>query len=329
MKKTFFIIICSLFSVISYAQIKMHSSGQVSLQSTTTTGGVQIETTGKTSFEPNINESGAALTRIEAPTQMVRAWNVVYTGYPGLFPETRFYVTGLGTAYAYAHYTIGSGGGGTTKGCHPIEHPSVLLSALNGYYYDSNEYEGFKPDFTDNPNIAPQAVEGLMKDLAIDKSLGLSTSELEAVLPEAIRHDPEGAVYINYSAIIPVLVEAFKEQQQTIDELLKEIDELKGGDKGSYGIGTRESSKNALFQNAPNPTSSSTTIECQLDPYASKAAIAIYDLTGLQLREYPVYHQGRNTVTIEANEFKPGIYLYSLLVDGKLIDTKQMVITSK
>lgn len=45
--------------------------------------------------------------------------------------------------------------------------------------------------------------------------------------------------------------------------------------------------------------------------------------------EYPVYNQGKNTVTIQANEFKPGIYIYSLLVDGKLIDTKRMVITSK
>ena len=42
-----------------------------------------------------------------------------------------------------------------------------------------------------------------------------------------------------------------------------------------------------------------------------------------------INHQGRNTVTVEANEFKPGIYMYSLLVDGKLIDTKRMVVTSK
>ena len=61
----------------------------------------------------------------------------------------------------------------------------------------------------------------------------------------------------------------------------------------------------------------------------SKAIIAVYDLNGLQLKEYPVYHHGKNTVTIEANEFKPGIYMYSFLVDGKLVDTKRMVITSK
>ena len=204
-----------------------------------------------------------------------------------------------------------------------------MLSKLNGYYYDSNEFEGFEPDFVDNPNIAPEAVEGMMKDLSITKSLGLSVEDLETILPEAIRHDPEGMIYINYAAIIPVIVEAFKEQQTTIELLQRELDELKTDPKGTYSTEDTHLSKNVLYQNSPNPTNSSTTIDCYLDTYTSRASIVVYDLNGLQLKEYPVYNQGKNTVTIQANEFKPGIYIYSLLVDGKLIDTKRMVITSK
>lgn len=328
MKKTISIIILSFICVISYAQIKMHPSGQVSFQSISTTGGVQIDTSGITCFEPNVTESYTSLTQTKAPAKLVRAWDVVYTGFPPVAPATRFYVTGLGNAFATAHYTIGSGGG-VEKGCQPIENASALLSALNGFYYDNNEFEGFKPDFIGNPNVAPEAVAGLMRDLAIDKSLGLSVVDLETVLPEAIRHDPEGAVYINYSAVIPVLVEAFKEQQRTIETLQKEITDLKAGDKGVSGIENRESSGNILYQNVPNPTNSSATIECYLDTYTSKATIAIYDLNGSQIKEYPLHHQGKNLVVIGAGEFKPGIYLYSLLVDGKLIDTKRMVITSK
>ena len=204
-----------------------------------------------------------------------------------------------------------------------------MLSRLNGYYFDNHAFDGFEPDFTDNPNIAPEAVAGMMRDLNIDKSLGLSAADLEAVLPEAIRHDPEGMVYINYSAIVPVLVEAFKEQQRTIELLQKEIADLKNGRKEMCGIEKQEENRNILYQSTPNPTNSSTTIECSIDSRFSKASVAVYDLNGTQIREYPVYHQGRNTVTVEANEFKPGIYMYSLLVDGKLIDTKRMVVTSK
>lgn len=329
MKKTLFTITLSLVCLASFAQIKMHSSGQVSFQSTSLYGGVQVETTGKTSFEPNITQSFSSLNQTKAPSQLVRAWTVLFTGYPGLTPAERFYVTGVGDAYANNHYTIGGGGTSHGKSIYPIENASEKIISLNGYYYDNHDFDGFEPDFIDNPNILPEAVEGMMKDLKINKSLGLSTDELEAVLPEAIRHDNEGMVYINYAAVIPVLVEAFKEQQRTIESLQREITDLKTGDKGYNGVESQNSSRNTLYQNSPNPTNSSTTIECYLDSYVQKAIVAIYDLNGLQLKEYPVYHQGKNTITIKANEFKPGIYMYSLLVDGKLIDTKRMIITSK
>lgn len=224
MKKRLFIVLVSCLVLFclskAEAQFKVHSNGRVSFQSTTPTWGVQIDPIGKTSFEPNTSTSGSNLTQTKVLTQLVKAWNVKNTGNPVVSPEDRFYVTGLGDAYAYHHYTISSGGGGgTTKGTYPIENASKMLSSLNGYYYENHDFEGFEPDFINNPNIAPEAIEGLMKDIAIDKSLGLSAEDLESVLPEAIRHDPEGMVYINYSAIVPVLVEAFKEQQAKIEQL--------------------------------------------------------------------------------------------------------------
>ena len=233
MKKIVLTFTLSLIYLLSFAQIKMHSNGQVSFQSLTTSSGVQIETSGKTSFEPNITQSYSSLNQTKASTRLVRAWTVLYTGSPVLNPAERFYVTGKGDAYANGHYTIGNGGGGNNKGSYPIENASDMILSMNGYYYDNHDFDDFEPDFIDNPNVLPEAVEGLMKDLKIDKSLGLSTDELEAVLPEAIRHDPEGMVYINYSAVIPVLVEAFKEQQRTIESLQREIADLKATDKGS------------------------------------------------------------------------------------------------
>ena len=224
MKKSAIILSISLLVTLSaFAQtpppFKINSYGQVSFQSSAMTGGVQISPTGVCSFEPNITSSASSLNQTKVQSQLVRAWSVRYSGYPMLDPEFLFYVTGLGEAFACGHYTISYGGGGHEKGSYPIENASRLLSSLNGYYYDNHDFDGFEPDFVDNPNIAPEAVEGMMKDLAIDKKLGLSAEDLEAVLPEAIRHDPEGMVYINYSAVIPVMVEAFKEQQARIEQL--------------------------------------------------------------------------------------------------------------
>ena len=333
MKKFIAILSISLFVALSaYAQtpppLKIHSNGRVSFQSASVSGGVQIIPEGKTSFEPNISTSGASLVQTKIYSDLVRTWAVRYLGNNRDYPDFRFYVTGGGDAYAHNHYTIDLGGHEPSKGLYPIENASQLVSNLNGYYYDIHDFEGFKPDFINNPNIAPEAVEGMMKDLEIDKALGLSIDDLEETLPEAIRHDPEGMVYINYSAVIPVLVEAFKEQQHTIESLQNEIAVLKANTKDYYGVNNQERSENALYQNKPNPANLSTTIECFIDSNALDATIAIYDLNGLQIKEYHIYHQGKNTVTISAGEFKPGMYMYSLMVDGKLIDTKRMVITS-
>ena len=50
-------------------------------------------------------------------------------------------------------------------------------------------------------------------------TVGLKAEELEQVLPEAVRHDPDGLVGINYNAVVTVLIEAFKEQQTRIEQL--------------------------------------------------------------------------------------------------------------
>lgn len=217
MKKTFFILALLVVCSFSNAQIKMHSNGQISLQSTTTTGGVQIETTGKTTFKPNITTSYSVLNQTLVLSLLPKVWSIEYAGNHNIFPSNRFYVLGNGNVYSNNYYSIGSGG--NNKGQYAINNASEIINGLNGYYYDCNEFEGFVPDFEDNPNVAPEAIEGLMDDLKINKSVGLSAAELEAVLPEAIRHDPEGAIYINYIAIVPVLVEAFKEQQARIEQL--------------------------------------------------------------------------------------------------------------
>ena len=319
-----------LLGVVAKAQpaIKVFNNGQIAFQSSTGSYGIQIPTNGVASFEPNITTTYNAVNVTKLRSQLTEAWVVKNVNYP--YPgNIRFCVLGNGNVCAYGSYLNTIPYPSKGQGGYPIENASGMISQMNGYYFDSHEFDGITPeDFEDNENILPGALEGLLKDLAKDKALCMDAEALEAVLPEAVRHDNEGHLAINYNAVLIVLVEAFKEQQSTIESLQKELSDLKTGFK-SYGLENAWDSKNVLYQNAPNPTNSSTTINCYLDTYVSKAIIAVYDLNGLQLKEYPVYHHGKNTVTIEANEFKPGIYMYSFLVDGKLVDTKRMVITSK
>ena len=85
---------------------------------------------------------------------------------------------------------------------------------------DSYDFEGVTPEQLESSgDILPESLEGILEDFEKGKTLGMNAEELETVLPEAVRHDPEGRMGINYSAIVPVLIEAFKEQQARIDEL--------------------------------------------------------------------------------------------------------------
>jgi len=81
-----------------------------------------------------------------------------------------------------------------------------------------------------------------------------------------------------------------------------------------------------LYQNAPNPFSQNTVIKYFV-PYESKQSfLYVYDLKGTQLRSYNL-NKGDCNVTIYGNELIAGVYLYSLVVDGRMVDTKQMILT--
>ena len=54
--------------------------------------------------------------------------------------------------------------------------------------------------------------------------------------------------------------------------------------------------------------------------------ICIYDMVGSQLMKLDV-NAGYSSIFVNGSQLKAGMYLYSLIVDGKEIDTKRMILT--
>ena len=81
----------------------------------------------------------------------------------------------------------------------------------------------------------------------------------------------------------------------------------------------------ALQQNAPNPFKNSTTIQYSLPSSYSSAKIIVTDKNGAALKQINL-SASKGSVRIDASTFAAGAYQYSLYVDGRLIDTKQMLI---
>ena len=82
-----------------------------------------------------------------------------------------------------------------------------------------------------------------------------------------------------------------------------------------------------LEQNAPNPFSQNTTIQFYLPSSASEAMIVVSDLSGKTIQQFNHLSSGNGTITIAAGALTSGTYQYSLILNGKVIDTKQMVLT--
>jgi hypothetical protein len=83
----------------------------------------------------------------------------------------------------------------------------------------------------------------------------------------------------------------------------------------------------SLGQNVPNPFSSTTNISVNIPQNIQKAVIYIYDMQGLQKKAYKITASGNSSITINGYELKAGMYMYTLVVDGKEVDTKKMILT--
>jgi hypothetical protein len=81
------------------------------------------------------------------------------------------------------------------------------------------------------------------------------------------------------------------------------------------------------LQNKPNPFNKQTVIDYNVVEEGS-ASILVFDMNGKLLKTIPVKIPGKGSITINANDFNPGMYYYSLIVNDKEVDTKKMILTN-
>ena len=90
----------------------------------------------------------------------------------------------------------------------------------------------------------------------------------------------------------------------------------------------KELSPYQLLQNRPNPFDEATIISVRTNNLKSyqNARIVIRDAQGKLVQEIPIeLDQEINEVTYNHGYGKVGVYSYSLVVDGQVLSTKQMI----
>lgn len=155
-------------------------------------------------------------------------------------------------------------------------------------------------------------------------------------------HSPENEndnYSISYSQFVVPLVKGMQEQQQMIEAQQKQINELTALIKHSTD-NVSETSKTigsvtlndaqviVLEQNVPNPFAEQTSIAYKLNEGVQKAQILFYNADGKLINSSELKtNAGKGQLNVFASDLSNGVYTFTLVVDGKVIESKRMIKT--
>lgn len=114
-----------------------------------------------------------------------------------------------------------------------------------------------------------------------------------------------------------------------IAELEERISRLETNAPSGTGSNHTSATGAMLYQNTPNPFDSYTEIRYVLPQNYTHAKLMVFDMNGKQLRDIALQGAGEGKTQLSSAELAAGMYLYSLVVDGKEVDTKRMILSGK
>ena len=82
-----------------------------------------------------------------------------------------------------------------------------------------------------------------------------------------------------------------------------------------------------LNQNDPNPFAEQTRISFNVPTDVMEAKIIFFDNSGHILQTVKINERGAGQINVYGEKLSSGIYSYTLIADGKVIDTKKMLVT--
>lgn len=159
------------------------------------------------------------------------------------------------------------------------------------------------------------------------KHFGLIAQDLQKIYPELVYEGDDGYLGVDYIGIVPLLIQSIKDLKAEVDGLKSANIATEKSAQEGVSISPGEVSTAVLYQNTPNPFDSQTTIRFEIPESVQNAQLHLCNMTGTLLKTLQINQRGVGDVIINGNEFNPGMYLYSLVCDGRIVDTKQMLLT--
>lgn len=151
---------------------------------------------------------------------------------------------------------------------------------------------------------------------------GFIAQELEKVLPHLVITNDKGDKAVNYIELIPYLVEAIKEQQIQINDLKSQINE--NFISQNQDLILLENTK--IISVSPNPSKDVIMVSFNIEKAVQNAKLEVFDLNGNLISSLNIKERETNlTRTFQRDNFGKGIYIVSLVINSKSIDSKKIV----
>lgn len=157
---------------------------------------------------------------------------------------------------------------------------------------------------------------------------------------------------VDYLSMVPILTQAIKEQQELLedkeeridrlerdyeqmrrenramesrlDELAQIVRQMQQNQSGQVNTQIETLNGARLEQNQPNPFQGSTTVPYFIPETVQRAELRFTDAAGRVLQSIVVSGRGQGQTILKTDQLSQGIYFYSLVLDGELVDTKKM-----
>lgn len=306
-KRSIIILILITSSVILKSQITVKNSGLVGIGTSSPLSHSKLTLTSGTLRclwldGTSIPQWGHTITSVVSNNDVMSY--VVNNGYD------RFFVNGLGDIYyrygwVYSDSTL-------KRNIVPLNNSLEKVLKLKGVSY----------------NYIDKLEDSKSKTLNSKKTIGFIAQEVEKIVPEIVNTTNDGIKVMNYQIFTALLAEAIKELNLKVEELEAVI--KSNGESEKLQINNDFKSNTVilpkLYQNAPNPFTEKTVIKYVIPENVQKASILIFNMQGTLMKSYDNLSNKRE-LTINGGELEAGMYMYSLIVDGKEVDTKKMILS--
>jgi hypothetical protein len=148
-------------------------------------------------------------------------------------------------------------------------------------------------------------------DLTTDEVLARKNADYEA---DVIAYDK---VHLEILAMADMLTEGIVKQFPN---------KFRGGPVTKNSQQAEVSGENVVLkQNVPNPFTNQTLIPYTIPENVREARLMIYDNKGNLIKKIDLLARGEGSLTLYTSNLKKGIYTYSIIADGKRMDTKTMI----